>query len=217
MQHKILLLGLPGSGKSTISRYILKYMQRYHDEYSATRICDYDILYQMFKDDPDHKSFYPTPHNGFYVKDPSMYDLALKKLEEIVVNDCDYAEKDLVIIEFARTDYTNAFKNFNPTFLRDAFFLFLDVDIETGMKRVKDRVRNPVCRDNHFVSKFTFEFYRQKDNAKHLSLETLHLMKRYNINPENIKILNNRGPERGFWEIVNNLIKRVAEETPATV
>src|SRR3954453_6069227 len=99
MQHKIFLLGLPGSGKSTISRYILKYMQRYHDEYSATRICDYDILYQMFKDDPNHKSFYPTLHNGFYVKDLSMYDFALKKLEEIVVNDCEYAEKDLVIIE----------------------------------------------------------------------------------------------------------------------
>ncbi len=217
MPQKIFVLGLPGSGKSTISRYILKYMHRYHDEYSITRICDYDILYQMFKDDPDHKSFYPTQHDGFYVKDPSMYVLALKKLEEIVVNDCDYAKKDLVIIEFARTDYTKAFKNFNPTFLRDAFFLFLDVDIETGMKRVKDRVRNPVCRDNHFVSKFTFEFYRQKDNAKHLSSETLHLMKRYNISSDNVKILNNRGPERGFWEIVNNLIKRVVEETPATV
>src|SRR5258708_35513962 len=116
MPHKIFILGLPGSGKSTISRYILKYMQRYHDEYSITRICDYDILYQMFKDDPDHKSFYPTQHDGFYVKDPAMYVLALKKLEEIVVNDSDYAKKDLVIIEFARTDYTKAFKNFNPTF-----------------------------------------------------------------------------------------------------
>src|SRR5258708_21892648 len=42
MPHKIFILGLPGSGKSTMSRYILKYMQRYLDEYSATRICDYD-------------------------------------------------------------------------------------------------------------------------------------------------------------------------------
>lgn len=213
MPQKIFVLGLPGSGKSTISRYILNYMQKYHEEYSATRICDYDILYQMFKDDTNHKSFYPTPHDGFYVNDPSMYDLALKKLEEMVVDDCDYAGKDLVVIEFARTDYTNAFKIFDPTFLHDAFFLFLDVDIETGMKRVKDRVKRPVCRDNHFVSKFTFEFYRQKDNAKHLSLETLHLMKKYKISSDNIKILNNRGPERGFWVVVNNLIKRVVKDT----
>src|ERR1700693_2531710 len=141
MSQKLFVLGLPGSGKSTVSRYIVDYLRKYYDGFIATRISDYDILYDMFLEDSDHKHFYPTEHNGFYVKNPSKYDAALKKLEREVENH-NIAKNEFVIIEFARNDYLRAFQIFSEAFLQNAYFLFLDVDVEVGMRRVKDRVKH---------------------------------------------------------------------------
>src|SRR5207248_7696664 len=145
-------------------------------------------LYEMFEHDVANKHFYPTEYNGFYVKNPSQYDAALKKLEKEIEN-YNFAENEIVLIEFARSDYLHAFQNFSKSFLRDAHFLFLDVDIDVGMKRVRDRVKHPdsTSRDDHFVSKYTFEYYRQKDNAKYLSSVAMQLTIKYGINPHNIK------------------------------
>lgn len=218
MSQKLFVLGLPGSGKSTVSRYIVDYIKRYYYGFLAKRICDYDILYEMFLEDSDHKHFYPTEHNGFYVKNPSKYDAALKKLEQ-EVEKYDVAKNEIVIIEFARNDYLHAFQNFSESFLQNAYFLFLDVDIETGMKRVRDRIKHPdpTSRDDHFVSKFTFEFYRQKDNAKYLSSVVKQLVIKYGINPRHIKIVDNRGPKRSFWNDVNELIKTFVRKAPILI
>jgi thymidylate kinase len=213
MSQKLYVLGLPGSGKSTVSRYIVVYIKRYHDDFSATRKCDYDILYMMFEEDTAHKHFFPTEYNGFYVKNPAKYDAALKMLEKEIEN-YNFAENEIVLIEFARSDYLYAFQNFSKSFLLNAYFLFLDVDIEVGMKRVRERVKHPdpTSRDDHFVSKYTFEFYRQKDNTKYLSSVSKQLTIKYGIPPTKIKVLDNKGPKRNFWDDVNDIIKTIVRE-----
>jgi adenylate kinase family enzyme len=213
MSQKLFVLGLPGSGKSTVSRYIVDYIRRFHDDWSATRLCDYDILRSMFVEDTAQKHFYATEYNGFYVKDSSIYDVALKKLEKMV-EDCNFAENEFVIVEFARSDYLRALNNFSQSFLQGAYFLFLDVNVDLGMKRVKDRVKHPIYSDDHFVSKYTFEFYRQKDNFKYLSSVSQHLTNRYGIKPCKIKIVDNKGSKRDFWEPVNKTILQLLEEAP---
>jgi len=107
-----------------------------------------------------------------------------------------------------------AFQNFSKSFLLNAYFLFLDVDIEVGMKRVRDRVKHPdpTSRDDHFVSKYTFEFYRQKDNTKYLSSVSKQLTIKYGIPPTKIKVLDNKGPKRNFWDDVNDIIKTIVRE-----
>jgi adenylate kinase family enzyme len=218
MSQKLFVLGLPGSGKSTVSRYIIDSVKRHYDDFRALRFCDYDILYNMFKEDDTGEQFYPTEHNGFYVKNPRIYDEALKKLEHEIEN-FHFSGNEIVIIEFARNDYLHAFQIFDKSFLQDAYFLFLDVDIEVGMKRVKERVKHPdpTSSDDHFVSDYTFEFYRQRDNAKYLSSVEKQLTIKYGINPRHIEIVDNRGPKRNFWNDVNELINTIVKETPILI
>lgn len=213
MAQKLFILGLPGSGKSTIACHIVDYFKRNHKEWSSIRLSDYDILYSMFQEDQTQKNFYPTEHNGFYVKTPFMYDKALMQLEMEIAS-YDYAENTLIVIEFARSDYVHALANFSPAFLQDAYFLFLDADVETGMKRVRDRMKhpNPRSRDDHFVSKITFEFYRQKDNAKYLSEVAKRITNEHSINPKKIKIMNNnKGPKKEFWDSIHAFVESIME------
>lgn len=205
MAKKLFMLGLPGSGKSTVARYIIDYVKRYHDGYSAVRHSDYDILFDMFKSDTTRRNFFPTEHGGFYVKNPSIYDNAIMQLEQDIESH-DYADNVLVLVEFARSNYISALDNFNTSFLQDSSFLFLDVDIHTGMKRVKDRVKHPQSVDDHFVGTLTFEYYHQKDNAKYLSSVRQRLLRHYGISSDKIIIHDNRGAQRDFWSPVNKLV-----------
>src|SRR5437588_11704497 len=84
MAVKLFVLGSPGSGKSTVCRYIVKYIREQYQDLSAKHINDYDILYQMFrdyKDDSEQKRFIATAHDGFVVLDPTVYNDALKDVE----------------------------------------------------------------------------------------------------------------------------------------
>lgn len=215
MPQKLFVLGLPGSGKSTVANYITNYCKS-HKEQSVTRFGDYKILYQMFKDDQVQKYFNPTNYGGFYVKAPLVYDKALALLEREIENK-NYDEYELIVIEFARSDYIRAFDNFSRSFLHDSFFLFLNVDRETGIKRVKNRMIHPSPRstDDHFVSYSTFDYYRNKDNAKYLSLVTRHLTRKYRIKPQRITVLNNKGPQEDFEKPVSSFIGMIISRSPS--
>ncbi len=134
------------------------------------------------------------------------------------IENCEYAENTLIVIEFARSDYIHALSNFSKEFLQDAYFLFLDVDVETGMKRVKDRVKHPHSLDDHFVSKYTFEFYRQKETAKYLSGVAQHITKRYGIRLQRIKIVNNnKGLKKDFWDEIHEFVDSIMESVAMLV
>lgn len=139
----LFILGLPGSGKSTAARYIVDH----YKAWSTVRINDYDILYEMSRVDKEGKRFSTTTYDGydgFDVLDHSAFDDALWKLKAIVAKQKRlFAKHKLIIIEFARDDYSKALKRFFPEFLedtKDAYFLFIDTDILTCKQRIQDRV-----------------------------------------------------------------------------
>jgi len=210
MAVKVFIIGRPGSGKSAASRRIAKLVQ--HKGWSPVRICDYDILHDMFqreKNSPDNKlkNFRPTQHCGFDVTDFSILDTALKEVQKKALKHIEeytsYTQK-LILIEFARDDYGKALSLFNPEFLRDAYVLFLDTDIDTCIQRVRKRITHPTTADDHFVSDEIIKCYYYKDNKPYI---TCNLAVDYDLDVKRIQIIDNICSYQSF----NNQVSRFAE------
>src|SRR5579859_8151792 len=132
MSVKAFFLGRPGSGKTTAARYIVELAQRRNFE--ALRMKDYEILLEMFRQD-NGKKFRPAEYGGFDVLDFSVIDDALLQLERNVEEV--YAQKGqkVIIIEFARDDYQKTLLKFHPDFLKDAYFVCVDADLDICIQR----------------------------------------------------------------------------------
>lgn len=210
MAVKLFILGLPGSGKSTISHYIVRYVQDKHSDRPIKRLSDYDILLKMFRADKDHKHFNPTMYDGFDVIDPLVYDRALQQIKQDASTIIEAKNTDLVLIEFARNDYSHAFTLFNIDFLQDAFILFLDAHKDICKQRVSDRVLNPQTTDDHFVPEHIFD--SQDDQAnKHLLLSRLN--NNYNIDNKRIRVIENNGKEQNIRIKLNQFIDFIFDQT----
>ena len=183
---KLFLLGMPGSGKSIIAQDIVQYtMSQYN--LSTCHINDYGILSEMYRNsrkslyNPVYKRskisrrFLPSKYGGFIVNDSVVYDEALQKLKRQVEEGERRAlpgVNQLVLIEFARSDYQHAFQVLKPDFLMDASFLFLDGDIEVCMKRASQRVlksKHKKSRNDYYVSRLVFDRYCRSNNSKYLN------------------------------------------------
>jgi hypothetical protein len=123
---------------------------------------------ELHKPFSPQQHFEPVDHNGFRVVDFSVLDLALKIIEKRAtgsLNDCSLDTQRLIIIEFARDDYVQALRQFDPAFLQGAHFLFLDADVNLCIQRIHDRVAHPDSIDDHFVSDDIITGYYQKDGT----------------------------------------------------
>lgn len=185
---KLFILGLPGSGKSSVARIIDMYAR--DGQWSTTHISDYAILYRMFQEDTkgqfkpvdfveldldvfntgeDHSTT-DAWRRGFDVLDLSVFDTALEKLEQEVNEYISSANSErLLLIEFSRNDYQKAFHKFSYEFLQDAYFLYLDAEISTCKQRIRNRIAKPIYEDDHYVSDYIFEEYYHGDNGQCLS------------------------------------------------
>jgi thymidylate kinase len=212
MAVKMFILGLPGSGKSTVSRYISDYIKKQGKDWPTRRINDYDVLYKMFKADTEGK-FAPTSHEGFDVFDLSVFDTALREMEKEAQHLISTMKSTaLIIMEFARNDYLQSFKQFKRDFLQDAYFLFLNADINICKKRIVERVANPKTEDDHFVSGYIFEAYYDKtDKDDGLRLST-NLQTEYGINDQRIKIIENNGAYEDILEKINQFIDFILKQ-----
>ncbi len=217
MTVKVFILGRPGSGKSTAARRIAKLVQ--HKGWSPVRISDYDILYNMFqreKNSPniELKYFRPTQHNGFDVINFSVLDAALieaqKKALKHIEDYTSYTQK-LILIEFARDDYRTALCLFNPEFLRDAYFLFLDADIDTCIQRVHERTAHPTAADDHFVSDEIIKCYYNKDNKPYMASE---LSQDYYVDEILVAIIDNMGTRESFNNQIDRFVKIILMQNP---
>jgi len=187
MVVKVFVLGRPGSGKSTATRHLNHLMR--HQDWRVKHFNDYDILWEMFLADTEHKKFQPTPHNGFDATDFTVFDDALKDLEKRARTYMEHV--DLLTIEFARDDYRMALKQFSADFLQDAYFLFLDADIETCLRRVHERVEHSETNDDHpWFSDDIFRWYYARDNKRYMAE---HLKVEFGIH-KLVRVIENSGP-----------------------
>jgi len=149
MALKVFLLGHPGSGKSAASRHIQHCINQYHPNWSTIRYNDYDILHGMFLyekrylTNSQENQFSETKHGGFNVVDFNVLDIALKELNDRVQQRYDPLKDELIIIEFARDDCIRALQQFSSSFLEDAYFLFIETDIQMAVCQVLCKILVP--------------------------------------------------------------------------
>jgi thymidylate kinase len=208
---KLFVLGRPGSGKSTAYHHIAEYINQQYHSWSTIRFHDYEILQTMFQFEElfpnscKHRQFHATQYGGFDVLDFPVLDTALRELEKQVRHRYDPLREELIVIEFARDDYTKALKQFSPAFLKDAYFLFIKADLKTCVQRVKDRVNNPPTIDNHFVSEDIFTKYYSKLDISLNFKKNLPV----SIDRKRIKVINSRGTMQDFNAKVEEYIGAV--------
>src|SRR5947209_2565187 len=116
MSMKLFILGRPGSGKSSTAHIIATIAQC--RRWNTVHINDYDILKEMAQADSAHKNFRQIEYGGFDVQNFSVLDVALEELEKKAQH-LPLQQEALIIIEFARDDYSKALKRFSPGFLQD--------------------------------------------------------------------------------------------------
>ena len=214
MVEKLFVLGLPGSGKSTAARYIE--MLARDCDWLPRRFNDYNILLEMFHTDIEGKRFSRTKYGGFDVHKHIAFDEALIEIERVVLQreKVPDNQKELIIIEFARDDYCRALDMFSPAFLRDAFFLFLDADIPTCIKRIKDRIAVPQTPDDYDVSEYIFKSYYQNDNRQYQASVTSKINGCRDINEDRVMVIDNTSTTsmRHFLESIKPWIMAILQQ-----
>ncbi len=163
MSAKLFLWGRPGCGKSSAAKYIIKHLQ--NERWSIQRFRDFDILKEMSRKKRYSQAFKPTLYGGFDVTEEYVFDVALKKLDARLRRYFAKSKKDeIVLIEFARGDYVKALQHFSSLVLQDAYFLFIDANLDICIQRVKQRMIHPMSSDDHYVSEAAIQkFYTTQD------------------------------------------------------
>lgn len=215
---KLFFLGRPGSGKSTAYHCITRHIEKHYNKWSVYRVNDYEILHTMFLADKEHKDFRPSQPSGFEIWNTSILNSALEKLEEQARRHISSAENnELIIIEFARDDYFEAFKRFKRDFLKSAYFLYIETDVETCIWRIHDRVAHPTMYltelDRHFVPDNILKEYYNKDAKPYM---TLRFKKDYKIASRRVKIIDNVGSMDDFLEEVKRIVDSILDKESRT-
>ena len=188
MTVKLFILGLPGSGKSTVARYIQGYAK--DRRWPASHCNDYGILQDMFRNDTANK-FKPADGGGFDVLDLIVFDTALQRLEWELKRYSSLANSEAItIIEFSRADYKHAFRQFSKELLQDqdTFFLYLNAEQITCKGRIRNRTENPIFEDDYHVSEYIFEKYYHEDDGQDIPDI---LKSEYQIDLQQVRIINN--------------------------
>lgn len=196
MAEKLFLLGRPGSGKSTVRRYITKIAQ--HELWSPYTISDYEILHDMCAADREHNDIRPTEFEGFEVINFSILDTALQIIERRVERVLERHKLDwprITIIEFARSNYVQALSNFNPAFLKDAHFLILESGVNTCMERIYKRTRCHEFADDMYVPGNIMEGYYQVDATQETALQ---IQEALGLSSHRIQLMRTDGPREEF-------------------
>lgn len=186
MTVKLFVLGLPGSGKSTVARGIEEYVGKMGLE--ITRVNDYVILEHMFYDDAKRELFRPADHGGFDIIDLAVFDTALKILEKVTKQSIlPTIPEGVILIEFARNDYQKALSQFSYEFLQGAYFLYIDTRVDICKQRIHDRIVNPNNPDDYNVSEYIFKTYYNNDDGKNLH----EILEAYQIDKQMARIFDN--------------------------
>ena len=209
MSIKVFVPGRPGSGKSSAIRCMTTLAM--YKGLTTIRVKDYTILQEMFVRDryQEHKQFRQTDYGGFDVCDFSVLNTALEQLGKRVNEQENTQEYDIIFVEFARKSYKEAFARFDPALLKNAYFLFIESELDTCIERIYKRVHERSKPDYHFVSEYIMRTYYDEDNWSYMKYE---FEKQFGIRPQCVKAIYNEGLFEMFEIEVRNFAENISQE-----
>jgi adenylate kinase family enzyme len=205
----LFVLGRPGSGKSTAVQHCIKVAHQHG--WQTVRIKDYEILYDLFRQDTAQQRFRPAPFGAFDVIDFTVLDEVLRSLQDQVRQHLYSQAKKLVIVEFARDEYQKALATFDESILSLSYFLLVEARIDACIHRIHTRIQHQVRQDNHYVSAEILRAYYCRDNRRYF-LEDL--AAQHNIEQHKISIIENNSSYSTFINLVDQFIAFVLLKTP---
>lgn len=223
MAEIIFAIGRPGSGKSRTARCIKEATAgpeyrvpglAYLEGWSALHVTDYDFLYRMFQEDMKkeeaRRRFRPAGFGGFDVLDLRVLPLALQEVNACIAERL-HEERTLILVEFARRDYSyqEVWRHFRSDMLDNASFLYLEADIETCMRRIEQRVLDPVCLDDQYVSREIMLGYYGSPSGEPANL------RRY-FGKERVVAIENNGPWWETWIGISQFLCKIPARTLAS-
>jgi len=200
----IFLLGRPGCGKSVVYKIFEEKLKKLGID--CQRVDDFLTLKEILSEDKDFKR-HILKDGGFEVTDWSVVDEALQRLNVLIKKL--RSENKIIFIEFARNNYTNAFKNFTKDVLDESLILYLYSTFEECYKRNVERFKKAKKEghDDHIVPLDLMKTYYRTDDYEQAFLESEEkLMK---IVPARTIVLDSTVPGE---EGVKNLRRQIEEK-----
>jgi energy-coupling factor transporter ATP-binding protein EcfA2 len=204
MVETVFVFGYSGSGKTTAAHCIEMLTREKGERWSTSHFNDYAIMYGWFTNDIEHRWFRPTEYGGFDVLVPEIYDVAIEELTR-KIREHRPSALELIIIDFARWDYSSSLVLLGKDLLQPAYFLFLKADLEICVQRVEQRARNPLSIDDHFVPPSVFECFRQRGEG--IIDSTVSVLKTmYGVEEQRIKVIENNAEPQNLYNELEKLV-----------
>lgn len=187
----VFILGLPGSGKSTVAHTIEEYVPEHYEGWSVVHISDYNILQRMCYEEHDDRLL-PIGNDAFNVIDHDAFNSALKRLKDEIQEAIKEASSSnqLIAVEFSRNDYHFALEEFFIELLSEANFIFVKAPISECKFRIENRVKKRSrTKDDHYVSEFIFEKYYKEDRQNYRESVGRLLTENYGIPDSRVQII----------------------------
>ncbi len=169
----IFLLGRPGCGKSAIYRMVIDKLKQKNVGKEYPRVDDFPKLWAIFQNDEktgEWKRCKKTPDGGYKVTDDTIWDDILKQVNKDLLK---FKSDEVIFVEFSRSNYVNALKNFSQQILKNSVIVYIDCSFEICWERNVERHKNAIAAgtDDHLVSREEMEktyLYDDKDKLVQL-------------------------------------------------
>jgi adenylate kinase family enzyme len=155
----IFLLGRPGCGKSAIYRMVVEKLKEKGVGKEYPRVDDFPKLWAIFQNDEktgQWKRCRKTPDGGYKVTDDTVWDEILRQVNDDLLK---FSSEEVIFVEFSRSDYLPALKNFDDKVIKNSVIVYIDCDFETCWERNVDRHKKALAAgtDDHLVSREEME------------------------------------------------------------
>ena len=158
----VFLVGRPGSGKTTIGDAMVRQLSAASTFRRGIRLSDLPFIRNaVLKATPEDPRFESAENGGFLIKDPAFYKEALRDLARQTVLQA--RVNDLLVLEFARQSYCDAFQVLAENGVFHDLAVYLDVSLQTALKRNRMRAARRGTDDHYVAEREMIETFGQDD------------------------------------------------------